>query len=517
MLKNLTQYLRLTAGSVAVAFGLAIPAIIGAVGVSVDISQAYLVQERLSHALDAAALAAAASSETDQEVIEQRVQDFIDANYPPGKVGYTLDIDVVINDNEIAVTGNARLDTSFMRIVGIETVDVSTSTVVQRDVLGIEVALVLDNTGSMSENDNIIALKEATTNFINVMFDETSDPETVKIGLVPYSNSVRVGHYGLGQNADGTPYDSGYTFVTLPTGMTYTTTHDSYNWYGCVVEHEATNYSTSATHVSNSKGQLWMNGSSWNGHGWNPGSSSNDPYPDDTLDGYEGPWDIYAYGRLITSGQKCSDYSNYSNSRCSNCTGSSSKCNSSYCFCWMSTSNGGSNYYCPYAMIQPLTSSRETLLAQVEPDDDDDMVPHGNTMGNIGMAWGYRLLSPERPFTEGHDWDDEDWKKVIIMMTDGDNTLNGTYSSYWFKSKNQMTVTKLNQRFEETCDAIKAENPEVMIYTITFTSNITPDTKDYYRRCASSEDKYYDAPTQSELIDVFNRIARELSNLRIKE
>lgn len=33
--------------------------------------------------------------------------------------------------------------------------------------------MVLDNTGSMSDNDNIIALKEATTNFINVMYDET--------------------------------------------------------------------------------------------------------------------------------------------------------------------------------------------------------------------------------------------------------------------------------------------------------------------------------------------------------
>lgn len=298
--------------------------------------------------------------------------------------------------------------------------------------------------------------------------------------------------------------------------MTYTTTHNSYNWYGCVVEHEATNYTTAATHVSNSKGQLWKNGASWNGHGWDPGLNNNDPDSSNSLDNYEGPWDIYSYGRLITQNQKCSDYSGYSNSRCSNCTGTGSKCNSSYCYCWMSTSDGGANYYCPYAMVQPLTSDRNALLAQVEPDDSNDMIPHGNTMGNIGMAWGYQLY-PERPFTEGHDWDDENWKKVIIMMTDGDNTLNGTYSSYWFKNKNQMTVTELNQRFEDTCTAIKDENPEVMIYTITFTSNINDDTKGYYLRCASSEDKYYDAPSQADLIEVFNKIARELSNLRIKQ
>ena len=56
--KTIRNFLHSTKGAVAIAFGLTIPVVVSAVGVSVDISQGYLVRERLSRALDAAALAA---------------------------------------------------------------------------------------------------------------------------------------------------------------------------------------------------------------------------------------------------------------------------------------------------------------------------------------------------------------------------------------------------------------------------------------------------------------------------
>ena len=262
-------------------------------------------------------------------------------------------------------------------------------------------------------------------------------------------------------------------------------------------------YDAAATHVSGSSGQLWRSGTNWKGHGWNPAITSNDPYDYDTFDNYEGNWDIYMFGKVITSGQQCTG-TGYSSSRCSNCTGGSSTCASSYCFCRNSEPNQG----CPHAMVKPLSSDREALLDHV-----DTMSTDGNTLGNIGMAWGARVISPEAPFEEAHDWDNPYWKKAVLMMTDGDNTENGTYSSYWFTNKNNMSVTKFNNRFAETCEDLKEKG--VTVYTVTFTSAINEDTKDYYRECATSVDHYFDAPTQAELIDVFERIARELSNLHI--
>lgn len=527
VLKTCKKYIRDVSGAIMVAFALMAPIIVGSAGMALDFAHAYLVQQRLAQAIDSAALAAAASS-TDPDVIEEKIRLFFETNYPPEKLGATFDPVVTVTDGEISVSGHATYITFFLNVIGIDDVNVNANTVVQREIRGLEVALVLDNTGSMASNDNITALKEAATNFINTLFDNVTDPEDIKIGLVPYSNSVRVGSYGLGLNPDGTTYADGDVFVTLPTGVSYTTDHSSANWYGCVVEHEATNYNSAATHVTNSKGQLWSTATGANsskcmtisgtkycrGHGWDPAIATNDTYPDDVLDEYEGPWDIYAFGKVITSGSTCGTSGGYSNSRCSSCGGAGSTCNQTYCYCWKSDSSEGINEGCPFSNILPLTSDQDALLEAVDPDDDTVMFPHGNTLGNIGMAWGGRLISPEAPFEEGAAWDNPYWKKAIVMMTDGDNTENGTYSSFWFTNKNNMTVTKFNQRFEETCEDLKEKG--VTIYTITFTSAINDDTKDYYRRCATSEDQYYDAPTQGELIDVFHQIARELSNIYIK-
>jgi Flp pilus assembly protein TadG len=497
------RYCRNTSAAIAIAFVIMAPVLLTSAGMALDYAQAYLVQQRLAQAIDAAALAAAASA-TEEDDIRSRVEDFFLANYPPEKIGVTFVPEVVVDGNEIYVSGRADYLTTFLKVIGVKEIPVSASTVVQREVQGLEVVLVLDNTGSMSTRNNIEALKDASRSFVNILFDQAADPTHVRIGIVPYSNSVRVGRYGLGQRLDGSYY--GTPFVSLPPDMSFTNTRASVNWYGCVIEYHGDNYRSSATYVPNSKGQLWLDGAgNPNGHGWDPRRTNNDPYDYDVLDNHAGPWDVYSFGRTIARNDRCSSYSGFSDNRCSNCTGWNSRCNSDYCFCWHSNANQG----CPNATIQPISSDRAALLGTI-----NTMQAEGHTLGNVGMAWGYRLLSPEPPFEEGSAWDSEYWKKAIIMMTDGDNTVHSTYSSYWDTRKNAMTVTRLNQRFEETCNALKEKG--VLIYTVTFTSGINNTTKGYYRRCATSEDQYYDAPTQQELISVFEKISRELSNLHIK-
>jgi Flp pilus assembly protein TadG len=213
ILENFKTYIRQTSGAIAVVFALMAPVVIGGMGMGLDMAQAYLVQQRLSQALDAAALAAAASS-SEGDVIRQKVLDFFDANYPEDELGIAFTPEVVINGDEVTVTGTAQYKTRFLLAIGIDAVDVNASTVVQREVQGLEVALVLDNTGSMATNDNIRSLKRAATSFINIMFNSTSNPNYVRIGIVPYSNTVNIGRYGLGQKPDGSTYGDGDVFVT---------------------------------------------------------------------------------------------------------------------------------------------------------------------------------------------------------------------------------------------------------------------------------------------------------------
>lgn len=473
---SLSSWLADRAGTIVAAFAIMLPVVVSSVGMSMDMAQGYLVRTRLAGALDAAALAATASS-TDEDEIEERVRQFFEANYPEDRIGFTYDLEVEFDGDDVIVSANADYNTSFMRVVGIDSLTVHRETTVRREVRGLEVALVLDNTGSMSTNDNISALREATRSFIDILFERADEPEDIRIGLVPYANAVRVGSYGLGLNPDGTTYydpdgdDDPDPFVELEPGQFYTTNHSNTNddaWYGCVTE--------------------------YNEDGWDENITDNDPYPNDVLDQeYEGPWEPYMYEQYGANSTYCGTYVD-SRGR--------TRANS----CYYPATYRATN--CPYAMVVPLTSDQDALLAAV-----DTMTAHGNTLGNIGMAWGARILSPEPPFVEGHDWTDSRWRKAIIMMTDGANTRDSHYSAFWRNRNNELTVTDYNERFVETCGALKEQG--VLVYTITFYSNIDDETKDYYEDCATTPSQYYDAPTQEELVDVFETISRELANLHI--
>ncbi len=454
-LKGFKQYLLGTSGAIAIAFALMAPVVVGSAGMALDFAQAYLVQQRLAQALDAAALAAAGSS-TEEAAIQQKVQDFFDINYPPEKLGITFTPVVSVDGERITVTGDAQYITFFLRLIGIDEIDVDAKTEVTREVQGLEVVLVLDNTGSMSRNNNIQALRDASESFVNILFSRTADPESIKIGLVPYSSSVNVGPYGLGLDPDGLVYNNGTVFVDLPYGTTYTTNYYTRNqdeWLGCVL--------------------------AYNEDGYDEDYDSNDSYPADIQDLHTGPWEPYKferYGRIDGVFQ----YYDYRYP----------------------------NYHCPQTPVVPLSSDQDKLLESI-----DTMVARGYTLGNYGMMWGERLISPQEPFTEGVSYDDLYWRKAIVMMTDGVNTMQRDYTAYWKTRNHDITPGDLNDRFAEVCQALKEKG--VVIYTVTFTSGVSASTKQFYEDCASSEDQYYDAPSQEDLIEVFEQISRELSNLHI--
>jgi hypothetical protein len=70
---------------------------------------------------------------------------------------------------------------------------ISGSSQVQRDVAGLEVALVLDNTGSMSTNNRIGIAKTAAASFVTELERTAGGSGLVKIGLVPFAGTVKVG------------------------------------------------------------------------------------------------------------------------------------------------------------------------------------------------------------------------------------------------------------------------------------------------------------------------------------
>ncbi|HNQ91436.1 MAG TPA: pilus assembly protein [Alphaproteobacteria bacterium] len=424
------HYLRDNAGAVAIAFALVIPVVVGSAGMAVDLSMAHMVKQRLSHAIDAAALAAAASGGSESDM-NAKVNQFFHQNYPENKIGATYNLTVSIEGDDIHVTAKADYDTTFARMLGIDELTVSSSTRVTREILGLEVAMVLDVTGSMSTNNNIGALKTASKNFLDILCRDETCSSLVKIGIVPFSAAVNVGPYGLGKNPNGTTYDT--PFVNNPYNTSFNQSQNS-KWWGCVLARTS---------------------------------------PQDTQNGDTGwKWDMYR-----------NPYNSNKNSGC----------NKSY--------------------ILPLTSTYGTIEAKI-----DSLYASGNTLSNLGMVWGYRVLSPEAPFREGALWTDKTVKKVALLMTDGDNNIGGgssSYSGYGPWTNLRLTDHDLDVKLAQTCENMKADG--ITVYTITFTSGINETTKGYFRNCASDENKYYDAPGQDDLVDAFVAISRELSNIHIKE
>jgi len=175
--------------------------------------------------------------------------------------------------------------------------------------------------------------------------------------------------------------------------------------------------------------------------------------------------------------------------------------------------NTNKNTGCNKSYILPFSNTYGRIKAKIE-----SLYASGNTLSNLGMVWGYRLLSPEAPFREGALWTDKTVKKVALLMTDGDNNIGGgssSYSGYGPWTTLRLTDHDLDVKLAATCENMK--NDGITVYTITFTSGINDMTKAYFRNCATDESKYYDAPGQQDLIDAFEAISRELSNVHIKE
>ena len=206
----------------------------------------------------------------------------------------------------------------------------------------------------------------------------------------------------------------------------------------------------------------------------------------------------------------------------------------------------GPNRGCPTPIV-PLTTNRTTVINAIRAMRDWS---GGGTNQSEGLAWGWRVLSPGAPFTEGRPYGD-DVRKVIVLMSDGENTNVGSdpvfssdYSAYnhlglWrdYANGNILTdllngilfgilpaqyrrnissasnyVTYVNGRQQQLCRNIKAEGIE--IYTVIFRET-DRTTENLMRNCATSTEHFYRADSAEELQEAFDAIGTGIGALRL--
>lgn len=202
----------------------------------------------------------------------------------------------------------------------------------------------------------------------------------------------------------------------------------------------------------------------------------------------------------------------------------------------------GPNADCPASVVQPLTTNPATLTTAI-----NSMVAAGNTNIQEGTAWGFRVLSPTAPFTEGNAYDNAT-SKVMIIMTDGENTyssigdMNGAslYAAYAYPYNNYNTGTvargrmgavgwadsqfeaQINSRLSTTCTNAKAAG--VTVYTIGLATSATSDptgNTTLLTNCASptinGQAHAFFPTTATDLQQAFVDIANQLADLRLSQ
>ena len=192
IIKRLVDFLRDAAGNIGVMFCLSVIPVLLALGSATDLMSANNMRARMQAAVDAAALAAATAGDlTASQRLDLALESF-HQNFAGGlAAGVNATPAFTITATSVTGTATAELNTLFMRIAGMHSLDISTDVTVSiPQSKDIEVALVLDYSGSMKEiadgEVKYLAMKNAATDLVS----DLAASGNARFGLVPFSHHV---------------------------------------------------------------------------------------------------------------------------------------------------------------------------------------------------------------------------------------------------------------------------------------------------------------------------------------
>ena len=490
-------------GAVALLFGLTLIPVIGFAGYAIDYANAYRVHSKLQNAMDSATLAvgrevdAGAASGAARQVGLDVLSANLGTDFP---AGYSANFQI----DGTLVTGTANVDvpTYLLGVIGHNKWDIGIRSVVNVSNGTIEVALVLDNSGSMG-GSKIADLRDAAQELTEILFAARRDTSGVSIGLVPFAGAVNVGTGNANAAWMDTAGQSSIHFENFDrNNRTRFQLFDelrNVGWGGCVEVRPSPHDVTDSAPAG--------------------GDSLFVPYfaPDEPDERDPGRHS-YVNSYLNDDGGNCAtppDDETQVQAQEKTCK---------YTDASASLSNGkGPNYRCTSRPIMPLSENEGEIVAAIRA-----MQASGMTNIHDALMWGWRVLSPGEPFTEGRSDNDATNRKFMVVMTDGRNTHTGRnhqnrsrFSAYGFSKngrlRNPTSTTwrlerAMNNKTETSCTNAKAA--DITIYTIAV--EVTDDdTVEMLRRCASGEQRAFTIDDSDALNDVFKAIADEINKLRI--
>jgi len=492
-----------------------------AAAIAIDYGRVELEHLRMQRALDAAALAAAhrLGRDDQEESGPAAATAFFKANTPSGTKLDITDMEMDVAAGEVKLSSGGRHPTSLMGMFGVKDIGLAAGTRVVRGDGTVEVALVLDNSGSMA-GTYIADLKDAARNLVDVVFAGAMGNDKVRVGVVPFAGSVNVGSQHRDSGWIDTEGLSPVHHENFAEPRTRFQLFDQLGtpWRGCVEARPAPYDVNDAQASDGTPATLFVPMLAPDEP--DKGNADGGSYPNNYLNDFGGSCPVPE--------QVCIDY-NKRKERCDEYGPkpiSPAEAQSRMCkYEGASTPSGlGPNYGCTTTPVLDLTSYKEDVTAAI-----DAMQANGLTNIGEGLMWGWRLLSPEAPFTTGRLWSEEKNQKVIVLMTDGENTYttrsnnhNWTaYDAFGYGVKGRLGNTNsssaltsaMNTKTRAACTNAKTRG--IIVYTIAFRLESKPATRALLSDCASDGSKAFVASDGAALYQVFQAIGREISNLRV--
>lgn len=485
-------------GSIAVVFALALIPLLGLIGAAVDYSRATVEREKIQRALDSAVLAVNRQiGKLDDDELRAYAQEMFDANVQGASA--TLEDPVIdAQARTVTMTASAQVETTFLKLLKIDPITVEATAQSVTGSSSMEIALVLDNSGSMG-GSRISTLRQASQNLVRTMFGNDPVSDEVKFSIVPFSGAVNIGTSNvqsswMDYNAQSPIHQGMFASAVNRFDLYEEITNRS--WEGCV------EVRPSPYHVTDDAPSITT-----------PATLFVPTFAPDEPDGYDNSYmsdasfaggvSCFIEGLLGDAFAKLGQVCKYKSVS--------------------ATGGKGPGFNCDSEPITPLTNVKSDLLSAI-----GQMQSNGFTNILEGVMWGWRTLSPGEPFSEGAAYDAENNNKFMIVMTDGANTVPDQYSSAFDSSytafgyadqgrlgsnhSNSKMVSKMNDYTLSACTNAKAAG--IKVFTIAFDLD-DDDTVEMLGKCASGEDYAFTADSTSDLEDTFEEIGGALGQLRI--
>ncbi|SDD59412.1 TadE/TadG family type IV pilus assembly protein [Paraburkholderia lycopersici] len=589
-------------GAVSLVFAISASVMLGALSMSIDLGRYAISQARMQSALDAANLAASVdmghygstACPTNLTAWQSDALKYYSTNMPGGYLDLLLsssNFTATCTNNssgsggqvvQLSATGELPLMMpSFLASnstgssggsTGGNDMQVgATDQVTRIPQSTLELALVLDNTGSMAQTpsgsstntlskEKIYGLQTAATTLVTQLFGQ-SGASRYYIGIVPFASTVNVGMAPPWLDGNGATISAALspgawlnqTFSYNPTGVSMSgspkvsLSNGSWawsgsGWGGCTAEPRdgagnlaALAYSPSATTASTTSPYIQFTPYYYN-------------VPPGGLTVYTSQYWLFGLFGSCTSSTIPGVPATVGSGSEGTCSTNSSVLPIS---AWNQTSSNNAytlnqNNMCIGTPVTFLTNDSKQLKNAI-----NAMQPAGSTIIPTGLLWGWRMLSSNWAGT----WNQRPTittplplpestlglQRVIILMTDGENDVSssnipGQEVTYFnglsgvgtnslqapsvaspddpggTLAGGKINLNDINSYQAAVCTAIKSAG--ITIYTIAFGSGAAANTG--LQSCASPGD-YYSASSNSALNTVFQQIATNIGVLRLTQ